>query len=168
MEPKQILLLLLSLVPLCTSKCFNEDELEEVANKKLGTLHKQPAEPRVPNISAGCPVGLYRRLPSVSLEDRSLSPWRYVHVTKEDQFPSTYVEAQCLCYGCIQIRDRHHSSPTVVETHDYNSVPIQQTRMFLRREPCLDEQGTRTKYRLTPVYEKVVVGCTCARVKTSS
>lgn len=55
-----------------------------------------------------------------------------------------------------------------METHDYNSVPIEQTRMFLRRELCTDERAANKTYRLTPVYKKVVVGCTCARADVSS
>lgn len=93
------------------------------------------------------------------------SPFR--HVTNQDYFPSTFVQAQCLCTGCILVQDRNQGPPEVVHSQDYNSVPIEQYRLFLKRELCDNVSGKR-QYRLTPVYVKVLVGCTCARVNTSS
>lgn len=83
-------------------------------------------------------------------------------VTNEDYFPSTYVEAQCLCSGCIVLPDgsSNHMPPT--ENHNYNSVAIRQSRVFLRRELCRDGQ----RYRLRPETLQVAVGCTCVRPKS--
>lgn len=80
-------------------------------------------------------------------------------VTMEDHYPSTYVEAQCLCSGCIMFQNQK-----LIESHDYNSVPVMQSKLFLKREVCNDKK----KYRLTPVSIDVAVGCTCARATTSS
>ena len=76
----------------------------------------------------------------------------------KDHFPSTYAEAQCLCSGCILIQGKNPPS----ESLDYNSVPVLQSRVFLRRELCSDGK----KYHLKPVTVEVAVGCTCARVKS--
>ncbi|XP_026221765.1 interleukin-17C [Anabas testudineus] len=172
MDMKQILIFGLVLVPVWTysSRCYDEDKVSEAADKRLRThrQHGSPSPAAVSDSPAECPVKLYERLSSKSLEERSLSPWRYVHVSNKDYFPSTYVQADCLCSGCILVQDRNQGSPVVVESHDYNSVPIEQTRMFLKRELCssVGEDG-RKQYRLVPVYVKVVVGCTCARVNTA-
>ncbi|AWP09010.1 putative interleukin-17C [Scophthalmus maximus] len=77
--------------------------------------------------------------------------------TNKDHFPSTYAEAQCLCSGCILVQG--NNPPT--ESHDYVSVPIRQSRVFLRRELCSDGE----QYHLKPVTVDVVVGCTCARYR---
>lgn len=77
----------------------------------------------------------------------------------KDHFPSTYSEAECLCSGCILIQDVPGKGRVPVENFSYTSVPIIQSRVFLRRDLCGDG-GT---YRLTPVSRDVAVGCTCAR-----
>lgn len=87
--------------------------------------------------------------------------------TLNGHFPSTYTEAQCLCSGCILIKDPDSDpdkTPLPVESYDYNSVPIKQSKVFLKRELCSDGK----KYYLKPVTLDVAVGCTCARVKTTS
>lgn len=77
----------------------------------------------------------------------------------KDHFPSTYSEAECLCLGCILIQDVSGKGRVPVENFSYTSVPIIQSRVFLRRDLC----GDGGKYRLTPVSRDVAVGCTCAR-----
>lgn len=79
-------------------------------------------------------------------------------VTKEDHFPSSYSEAQCLCSGCVLIQNNKNP----VESHDYNSHPVTQSRVFLKRELCDDGR----RYYLKPVTVKVAVGCTCTRAKS--
>lgn len=71
-----LLLLLLFAVPSCSTKCYDENELKMVAKRKLRTFHRPP-EPSVSPVAERCPLDLYQRLVSVSLQDRSLSPWRY-------------------------------------------------------------------------------------------
>ncbi|XP_070763204.1 interleukin-17C [Enoplosus armatus] len=178
MDMKQILIFGLLLVPAWTCKmyrCYDEHELSDAAARKLQSHYPQPPEPSTaaaPDSPALCPEALYRQRRQRQLQPlsgRSLSPWRYVLVTKEDHFPSTYAEAQCLCSGCIVIPEsrgcdsaRDEGAPR--ENHDYNSVPIKQSRVFLKRELCCDGK----KYHLKPVTVEVAVGCTCARARTSS
>ncbi|XP_026167847.1 interleukin-17C [Mastacembelus armatus] len=169
MDVKQVLIFTLFLVPAWTCKinrCCDEQEVREAAERKLRNHFPQTPDPSpaVADTAASCPVELYQYQPPEELRQRSLSPWRYVLVTKEDHFPSTYAEAQCLCSGCIVIQEKNDGSPVVRESHDYNSVPIMQSRVFLKRERCEDGKT----YHLKPVSVNVAVGCTCARVKTSS
>ncbi|XP_058501256.1 interleukin-17C isoform X2 [Solea solea] len=172
MDLKQIFIIIiiilgLLLAPVWTFKmnrCYDDDELSDAADRKLRSHFLQPPEPSAVEeeaepSSSSCPVSLYQqRLQEMS--DRSVSPWRYVLRHLKDHYPSSYAEARCLCSGCILIRDRN--PPT--ESLDYNSVPIKQSRIFLKRELCSDGQ----KYHLTPVNVEVAVGCTCVRVKTST
>lgn len=85
-------------------------------------------------------------------------------VSRPDFFPPSYVEAQCLCSGCILVPDGSRNHPVPSENHSYNSVPIRQGRVFLRKELCRDGQ----KYRLRPLTLQVAVGCTCARPRSDS
>ncbi|XP_071343801.1 interleukin-17C [Trachinotus anak] len=166
MDMKQVVIFLLLLVPgwgCKMNRCYeDEKELQEAAERKLRSHYLQPPEParaEAAHSAASCPVDLYQQLPQQADSDRSVSPWRYVHVTKTDHFPSTYAEAQCLCSGCILIQGRNPPQ----ESHDYNSLPIKQSRVFLKRELCSDGK----KYTLRPVTVEVTVGCTCVRAKTS-
>ncbi|XP_034031531.1 interleukin-17C [Thalassophryne amazonica] len=160
MDLTQILLCALVLAPVLTSKlpCHDEHELEERAERKLKTHYPQPPQPAhltAPEKPLTCPLDQYHH---TELRGRSLSPWTYVLRTMKDHFPPTVAEAQCLCRGCIITSD----SNELVESHDYNSALIRQSRVFLKRELCEDGK----KYRLVPVTEQVGVGCTCARPNT--
>ncbi|XP_054451921.1 interleukin-17C [Anoplopoma fimbria] len=164
MDMKQILILGLCLVPVWTcnmNRCFNESELIGAVNRTLKRCYPQPEEPQHAgkhDSDPSCPVAFFPQYGGI--HERSLSPWRYVLVTMEDHFPSTYAKAECLCSGCILIQ----ANKSPVESHDYNSYAVMQNRVFLKRELCND----KTKYRLTPVTVKVAVGCTCLRAKTSN
>ncbi|XP_056907976.1 interleukin-17C [Takifugu flavidus] len=168
---KQFLTFVLLLVSACTgesNRCYDEHELSEAANRKLRSHYPQPAEPSpaaAADSSYTCPLELYlqKDLPP-HLSGRSLSPWRYVTVFLGDCFPSSYTEAQCLCSGCILVPDSPQNQVLLTETHDYNSVPIKQSRVFLRKEVCADGK----KHHLKPVTIQVAVGCTCVRPKTTS
>ncbi|XP_039665225.1 interleukin-17C-like isoform X1 [Perca fluviatilis] len=158
----QILIFGLLLVPVWT-KCYEDDRELQKAAEKLMNRYPQPAEPpatAAPDSPASCPVEHFPQQSPQHLHDRSLSPWRYVLVTKKDHFPSTYAEAQCLCSGCVLIQNK---SPPM-ESHDYNSHPVTQSRVFLKKEPC----DSGKKYHLKPVTVKVAVGCTCVRANRSS
>ncbi|XP_061139749.1 interleukin-17C [Syngnathus typhle] len=135
--------------------CYEEGEVRNVALRKLASHYPQPKEvedPPAHDSPAECPLELYSR---GGLEKRSLSPWRYVSKLMKDHYPPTYVEAQCLCSGCIVI----NSTGRAEMTHDYNSAPVNQTRVFLKQERCNDGK----RYYLKPVSVVVTVGCTCAR-----
>ncbi|XP_072241407.1 interleukin-17C [Leuresthes tenuis] len=168
MDVRVIFTLVLCLVPVWTcminsERCCDEETLQRTAKKKLGSLYPQPPEPAsVADASAPatCPLELYQKMLLLpEIKDRSLSPWRYITVTKPNHFPHTYVEAECLCQGCILV----HENGSVEESHDYNSAVITQTRVFLKRVPC----SNGTTYRLMPVSEQVAVGCTCVKYKSS-
>ncbi|CAB1460290.1 unnamed protein product [Pleuronectes platessa] len=167
MDLTQLLLgltLLLSSVWRCsTSRCLNDTELVKAAEKRLVTHYSHlldvgPEAAVAADSPASCPVQLYNQRP-VELSDRSVSPWRYVRKPMTDHFPSMYSEAQCLCSGCILIQGQNPPK----ESLDYNSVPVLQSRVFLKRELC----SGGGEYRLKPVTVDVAVGCTCARVKSS-
>ncbi|XP_035521438.1 interleukin-17C [Morone saxatilis] len=168
MDMKQILIFGLFLVPVWTSKCYEERELTEAAERKLQNRFPQPADPLTTATSgspASCPVELYQTQPPPrDYSGRSLSPWRYIHVTKEDHFPTTYAEAQCLCSGCILFQD---NSQHPEHSLSYNSVPLTQKRVFLKRELCSDGNEKVKRYQLKPVNVEVAVGCTCVRVNYS-
>ncbi|XP_061891318.1 interleukin-17C [Entelurus aequoreus] len=143
------------------NRCYEEGELSKAANRKLTSHYPQPPEPHgvlAWDSPASCPLDLYVHYQQ--REARSLSPWRFVWKTMKDHYPSTYVEAQCLCSGCIVTKNK--GVPEM--SHDYNSVPIEQSRVFLKRELCDDGR----KYYLKPVSVNVVVGCTCARPRIAS
>ncbi|XP_063336980.1 interleukin-17C [Pelmatolapia mariae] len=164
MDLKPVLIFVLFIVPMWSSKmfrCYNDEELQAAADRKLRTHYLRATEaPRTTahSSSYSCPLDLYKRQLSEEQRDRSLSPWRFVTHIKEDHFPSTYVAAQCLCSGCIQLKNSE-----VIEDYDYNSVPIVQNRVFLKKELCDDKKT----YRLRPVNVEVAVGCTCVRPQSS-
>ncbi|XP_054633684.1 interleukin-17C [Dunckerocampus dactyliophorus] len=140
--------------------CYEEEELSEIAKKKL-VNYPQPPEPlgEVAHDTGSsssldlCMKYVGQPVRNGPTNDRSLSPWRYVRKTMENHYPSSYIEAQCLCSGCIIIENGVHKL-----SHDYNSVPIPQSRVFLKRELCSEGHG----YYLKPVSVEVVIGCTCA------
>lgn len=82
----------------------------------------------------------------------------------KDHFPPTFSEAQCLCSGCILVPDGSKNHVVPSENHDYNSVPITQSRVFLKKQRCADGRT----YQLKPEVLQVAVGCTCVRPRTSS
>ncbi|XP_044213534.1 interleukin-17C [Thunnus albacares] len=168
MDMKQILFFALLLVPVytCKSRCYNETELDDAAGRKLSRHYPQPPLPSrrvTAGSSPSCPVELYRQQVQELISDRSLSPWRHVLKTNMARYPSTYVEAECLCSGCIVFKD---NAP--VESQNFNSVPIVQSRVFLEKELCENQDNTNRTYRLKPIRVDVAVGCTCVRARTSS
>ncbi|KAM9753540.1 interleukin-17C [Menidia menidia] len=175
MDPKQVFILVLCLVPVWSTcmfrsnRCCNEQELRRFAEKKLQRRVPQPGEPAAAartgtgTEGAGtrppCPLELYESALPTEIKDRSLSPWRYVNVSDPDLFPPSYVKAECLCAGCLVLRDG-----AVRETSDYNSHPVVQSRAFLKRVRCTAGTG----YQLQLVLVDVPVGCTCLHYKTAS
>ncbi|XP_029993227.1 interleukin-17C [Sphaeramia orbicularis] len=156
---KQIILFLL-LVPgfTCSRMCLDERNLTDAVLRKLHNHFLQPPAPPLRTAEqepVTCPLDLYQhQRPSEDPRTRSLSPWRYVHKTDPDYFPSSYYEAKCLCTGCIMFKD-----DVPYQNHSFNSVALMQTRLFLKKEPCAGGK----KYRLKLEAKKVAVGCTCVR-----
>ncbi|XP_063052114.1 interleukin-17C isoform X2 [Engraulis encrasicolus] len=89
------------------------------------------------------------RSPSKDLSNRSLSPWRYRIDEDENRIPQRIGVAECLCNHCI-INGKEDST--------YNSVPVMQTMMFVRRTPCPAEPGN---YTFKTEFKSVPVACTC-------
>ncbi|XP_034734338.1 interleukin-17C [Etheostoma cragini] len=165
MTMKQIIIFGLLLGPMWTygMKCYEDHELQAAAMRKLSSHYPQPVEHLAavaPDSPFSCPVEYFPQHPHQNIHERSLSPWRYELVLKKDHFPSTYAQARCLCDGCILIQNK--SRP--MESHDYNSHPITQKKVFLKKEPCKDGK----KYYLKAVTVDVAVGCTCLRAKIFS
>ncbi|CAJ1057284.1 interleukin-17C [Xyrichtys novacula] len=162
MDLKQILILGLLLVPVLTNRCRQEHANGKWLKKHL-QLRDSSVAASLADPGPSCPVELYRKHPPTSMAGRSLSPWRYVNRTLTDHFPSSYIEAECLCQGCIMIQNDTGAGKGLDITDDYVSKPLMQTRMFLKKEPCGDEGG----YHFKPVYLKVAVGCVCLRPETT-
>ncbi|XP_033988759.1 interleukin-17C-like [Trematomus bernacchii] len=164
MDIKQILLfgLLFGLLApgwsLRSNRCLPEQDLEEAAKRELSHFQGPPQNQEPLGPSYSCPVEMFTQQPPTHLKDRSLSPWGYILETMEDHFPSTYYRAQCLCTGCVLIQNSK-----LVESHDYNSARVVQSRVFLKKELCRDKK----KYRLKPVRVEVAVGCTCTRANST-
>ncbi|KAF4101303.1 interleukin-17C [Onychostoma macrolepis] len=133
--------------------CFSECEhgFSKIHNKLLQSLHhphRHHPLRRVRHTANSCED--FVRSSSAALNDRSLSPWRIRTVENTDMYPSKYEEAECLCDGCII---------NGVENRTYNSVPVKQTRLFLKKVPCPSDPK---KYSLEYKLVSVTVGCTCA------
>lgn len=79
--------------------------------------------------------------------------------TQEDRFPRQIAVAQCLCKGCIMT----NGNDARVENNGYNSAPINQSRVVLRKVLC---EGGEDKYRLVVERVDVPIGCTCVTPKT--
>ncbi|KAM7396153.1 hypothetical protein PAMP_019216 [Pampus punctatissimus] len=154
------------MVPVWTCKinrCLTEDKVESIAERWLKRYNLPPAvgsSAATLDSTVSCPLALYEHMkPYEALNNRSLSPWRYVRVHKKDHYPETYVEAQCLCSGCIIFEN-----DIPVENDTYNSVPVIQSKTFLKKKLCPNKKT----YSLEPVSVNVAVGCTCAIANTSS
>uniref|UniRef100_A0A8C8ANZ7 Interleukin-17F n=1 Tax=Otus sunia TaxID=257818 RepID=A0A8C8ANZ7_9STRI len=65
-----------------------------------------------------------------------------------NRFPQVIADAKCRLSGCV--------NPLGQEDHSFNSVPIQQEILVLRRE----QEGCLPTYRLEK--KVITVGCTCA------
>ncbi|XP_050991850.1 interleukin-17C [Labeo rohita] len=131
--------------------CFSECEhgFSKIHNKLLQAYHAHRHMRLQPVHHTANSCGDYVRSSS-DLKDRSLSPWRKRTVEVQDMFPSKYEEAECLCDGCII---------NGVENRTYNSVPVYETRLFLKKVPCPSDPK---KYSLKYELVSVAVGCTCA------
>ncbi|KAF6288213.1 interleukin 17C [Rhinolophus ferrumequinum] len=104
-----------------------------------------------------CPVLRPEEVLEADVHQRSISPWRYRVDTDESRYPQKLAVAECLCKGCISAR-------TGRETAALNSVPLHQSLLVLRRQPCSrDATGTPTPGAFTFHTEsiRVPIGCTC-------
>ncbi|XP_044116300.1 interleukin-17C [Neovison vison] len=110
-----------------------------------------------PPAGTQCPVLRPEEVLEADIHQRSISPWRYRVDTDESRYPQKLAFAQCLCRGCISAR-------TGRETAALNSVPLQQTLLVLRRQPCSrDATGLPTPgaFSFHAEFIRVPVGCTC-------
>ncbi|XP_009291138.1 interleukin 17a/f2 isoform X1 [Danio rerio] len=86
-----------------------------------------------------------------SIHNRSLSAWNWIPKFSPHRIPQVIFEAQCSSEYCIL--------PTGVDKR-LNSVPIYQDILVLKQE-------MERKKCFRAMFEKVIVGCTCVRAKTS-
>lgn len=110
-----------------------------------------------PPAGTQCPVLRPEEVLEADIHQRSISPWRYRVDTDENRYPQKLAVAECLCKGCISTR-------TGRETAALNSVPLHQSLLVLRRQPCSrDATGTPTPGAFTFHAEsiRVPIGCTC-------
>ncbi|XP_026701281.1 interleukin-17F-like [Athene cunicularia] len=82
------------------------------------------------------------------VRNRSLAPWDYRLDEDPNRFPQVIADAKCRLSGCVNALGQ--------EDHSFNSVPIQQEILVLRRE----QGGCLPTYRLEK--KVITVGCTCA------
>ncbi|XP_026783442.1 interleukin-17C [Pangasianodon hypophthalmus] len=146
--------LLLSLTDVLTGQkhkgCLPQDELMIQAKKFLRRTGRHSEHRAARAVSAASCSDFTHWVFSSDLKNRSLSPWRSRVETAHDLIPSVYEVAECLCSGCIIDGS---------ENTDYNSVPVMQSVMFLKKVSCTSDPE---KYSLEVVYKTVPVACTCA------
>ncbi|XP_027017664.1 interleukin-17C [Tachysurus fulvidraco] len=147
-------ILLLFLVDAATGEkhkgCLPQNQLL-IQAKKLLRRTGRPTEHRARRAVSHTSCADFTQLAfSSDLKNRSLSPWQSILETDPDMIPSVYEVAKCLCYGCLIDGS---------ENTDYNSVPVMQSVMFLKKVSCPSDPD---KYSLNVVYKNVPVACTCA------
>ncbi|MEQ2184964.1 hypothetical protein GOODEAATRI_013315 [Goodea atripinnis] len=184
----QILILALCLGA-CRARCHNETKLDEEAQRWLLKHYPWPATPTPSaDTSTSCPLSLYQELPSLAVNDRSVSPWKYITLStlKTSNSPfkvyfcfyTRVTEILFLLHRTVSKPDYYPSSYTeakclcsgcilvhqngsVTENFDYNTKPLMHKSVFLKRVKC--KEG---KYRLVPERLEVSVGCICVRANT--
>ncbi|XP_036131009.1 interleukin-17C [Molossus molossus] len=110
-----------------------------------------------PPAETQCPVLQPEEVLDADIHQRSISPWRYRVDTDENRYPQKLAFAECLCRGCINTR-------TGRETAALSSVPLHQSLLVLRRQPCSsDTSGVPTPGAFAFHIEsiRVPIGCTC-------
>ncbi|KAL0968206.1 hypothetical protein UPYG_G00263830 [Umbra pygmaea] len=142
--------------------CFRVNELEAGAQRIL-RRHRYLTDVQVhgaldhKNTEKKCPTS--RQSFSHDFSNRSVSPWRYSIDTEEGRFPKEIVVAECLCKGCIINNRSGHQ----VEDHNYNSVPIMQSKVVLTKTQCSTDPE---KYSFTKSFIQVPIACTCVRYRS--
>ncbi|KAM5297465.1 interleukin-17C [Glossophaga mutica] len=117
--------------------------------------HRKPH--KGPPAGTQCPVLQPEEVLEADIHQRSISPWRYRVDTDENRYPQKLAFAECLCRGCISTR-------TGRETAALNSVPLYQSLLVLRRQPCSRDA---TGVPMPGAFEfhvesiQVPIGCTC-------
>ncbi|XP_060778931.1 interleukin-17C isoform X2 [Neoarius graeffei] len=146
--------LLLSLTDALTEQrhkgCLPQHEFTVQAKKLLRRAgrhaeHRAAAARSAPTASCSD----FTQIFSHELKNRSLSPWRSSFETDHSLIPPVYEVAECLCSGCIIDGS---------ENTDYNSVPVMQSVMFLKKISCLSDPDN---YSYNVVYKTLPVACTC-------
>ncbi|XP_012688020.2 interleukin-17C [Clupea harengus] len=110
-------------------------------------LRQQPVHARCPEFKL--------QSSSLHISNRSLSPWRYRVDEDKTRFPEKIAVAECLCSGCII---------NGMEDTEYNSVPVMQTMMIVRKKEC-SEKG---QYSFKTEWKTVPVACTCVMHRSLS
>ncbi|XP_058384584.1 interleukin-17C [Diceros bicornis minor] len=116
-----------------------------------------------PPTGTQCPVLGPEEVLEADIHQRSISPWRYRVDTDESRYPQKLAFAECLCKGCI-------STKTGRETAALNSVPLHQSLLVLRRQPCApDASGEPAPgaFAFHVEFIRVPIGCTCVLPRTA-
>ncbi|XP_076853501.1 interleukin-17C [Brachyhypopomus gauderio] len=151
MRASWLLLLLISASIVAARKhkgCFTEDELSLRAHKFLHRSTRNAGSGRRDAATVSC-ADFQRQVFSSELMHRSLSPWRLREHSDSNLIPSSYNVAECLCEGCII---------NGTENYDYNSAPVVQNMMFLKKVTCPSDPK---KYSLQIEYKEIPFACTC-------
>ncbi|KAF4091621.1 hypothetical protein AMELA_G00039000 [Ameiurus melas] len=130
--------------------CLTRRELEIQAKRLLRRTGRPTEHRAVHAVSSPSCSDFTHWVFSSDLKNRSLSPWRSRFETDHNLFPSVYEVAECLCSGCIIDGS---------ENTDYNSIPVMQSVMFLKKVLCSSDPE---KYSFEVVYKTIPVACTCA------
>ncbi|XP_035680036.1 interleukin-17D-like [Branchiostoma floridae] len=140
----------------------NKDNVEEML-KNHTAVHKENIKKALEETEQEtCPAGErnLRDDDSRDPNERSLSPWTYVKNESANRIPGTYVEAKCLCDGCLIYGK---DGVSVENSKDYESLPIKTSLPILTRYDC---KGKKCRERLE--IAQVTVGCVCATRKRAT
>ena len=85
------------------------------------------------------------------VQERALCPWFNVINNDRKRYPNELTEARCKCDGCIGGDGLSQCEPVYYNVH-----------VLLRTEQC-DQEGY---YKWQSGWQKISVGCTCARRPT--
>ena len=97
----------------------------------------------------GCPTKLASD--DAPLQQRSICPWYNALSEDQRRYPKVLTEARCKCDRCLGVDGLSQCEPVYYNVH-----------VLLRTEQC-DREGY---YKWQSGWQKISVGCTCARTPT--
>ncbi|KAK2842970.1 hypothetical protein Q7C36_011185 [Tachysurus vachellii] len=87
-----------------------------------------------------------------SINNRSLSAWKWIPHTSTHRIPSVIFEADCEYHHCTYPNNQEH--------RELNSVPIYSYMLVLKQDP-------KNRKCFTVNFHRVTVGCTCVWERSS-
>ncbi|XP_066289545.1 interleukin-17B-like [Branchiostoma lanceolatum] len=141
----------------------NKDKVEEMI-KDHPAVDEEIIKKAQPGntVQQSCPAGKIdlKDEDKRTVNERSLTPWVYVTNHSANRIPDTFVEARCLCEGCLIYGP---DGVSVENTKDFENVPIKTGLPILERYDC-----KRRKCRERQSILQVTVGCMCATRKRAT